>query len=213
MIRVNKRHEAPQTLESHGYNHDDVKRSLLEDQHEKCYLCERKLTTDYQVEHLVSQKGDEEKINEWGNLFVACNYCNDRKKNNYDDIPLPDSMDFEDVIQQGCDMESKSAVFTTSEDEKKKKKLVTLLEKLYNGKIPGKRNLMEERFWNIFVEDYAGFLARLHAYIDNRDSDTYQLVVDDLSQNASILGFKYNFIKHNTDLFETFRDKMKWNKV
>ena len=212
MIRVYKRHEAPKALQSHDYNHDDVKRALLDDHNEKCYLCERKLTTDYQVEHLVSQKGDMSKINEWENLFVACNYCNDRKKNNYDDIPLPDSMDFEDVIQQRCDVESKRAIFQTSEDDQRVKKLVTLLEKLYNGKITGKRNLMEERFWNMFVDSYAGFLDRLHAYIENRNKDTYQLVVDDLHQNASILGFKYNFIKHNTDLFNSFKDEMMWNK-
>ena len=76
----------------------------------------------------------------------------------------------------------------------------------------GKRNLMEERFWNLFVDDYVGFLGRLHAYIDNRNQDTYQLVVDDLYQDAPILGFKYNFIKHNTELFEIFKDEMKWNK-
>ena len=212
MIRVYKRHDAPEALEARGYNHDEVKRALLEDQHEKCYLCERKLTTDYQVEHIVSQKGDESKINDWDNLFVACNYCNDRKKNNFDDIPLPDSMNFEDVIQQGCDMASKTAIFTTSEDDNKVKKLVSLLDRLYNGKNPGKRNLMEERFWNLFVDDYVGFLGRLHAYIDNRNQDTYQLVVDDLYQDAPILGFKYNFIKHNTELFDIFKDKMKWKK-
>ena len=212
MIRVYKRHDAPEALEACGYNHDEVKRALLEDQYEKCYLCERKLTTDYQVEHIVSQKGDESKINDWDNLFVACNYCNDRKKNNFDDIPLPDRMNFEDVIQQGCDMASKTAIFTTSEDDNKVKKLMSLLDRLYNGKNPGKRNLMEERFWNLFVDDYVGFLGRLHAYIDNRNQDTYQLVVDDLYQDAPILGFKYNFIKHNTELFEIFKDEMKWNK-
>lgn len=103
MIRVHKRKDAPSTLNLRGYKDDEVKKALLEDQHEKCYLCERKMTTDYEVEHLVSQKGDESKINEWNNLFVACNYCNDRKKNNYDDIPLPNGMDFEDIIQQDCD--------------------------------------------------------------------------------------------------------------
>ena len=121
-------------------------------------------------------------------------------------------MNFEDVIQQGCDMASKTAIFTTSEDDNKVKKLISLLERLYNGKNLGKRNLMEERFWNLFVDDYVGFLGRLHAYIDNRNQDTYQLVVDDLYQDAPILGFKYNFIKHNTELFEIFKDEMKWNK-
>ena len=56
-------------------------------------------------------------------------------------------MNFEDVIQQGCDMASKTAIFTTSEDDNKVKKLMSLLDRLYPGKNLGKRNLMEERFW------------------------------------------------------------------
>lgn len=213
MIRVHKRKDAPSTLNLRGYKDDEVKKALLEDQHEKCYLCERKMTTDYEVEHLVSQKGDESKINEWNNLFVACNYCNDRKKNNYDDIPLPNSMDFEDIIQQDCDMNLKKMSFQTSQEDDGVNKLVSLLNKLYNGKNTMGRNLMEKRFWDQFATEYCSFLRRLHAYIDNQNEENYQLVVEDLNEESTILGIKYNYIKNKTTLFNVFKDNMKWNRV
>lgn len=100
MIKVYKRPDEPSTLATKGYKDDEVKMAILEDQHDKCYLCERKMSTDYQVEHVVSQSGDEKKINEWGNLFMSCNYCNDRKKHLFDDIPLPNSLCFEELIDQ-----------------------------------------------------------------------------------------------------------------
>lgn len=212
MIRVHKREEAPIELQTHGYGDDEVKKALLKDQREKCYLCERKMTTDYEVEHLVSQNGDESKTNDWDNLFVACNYCNDRKKHLYDDIPQPNSMNFEDIIQQGCDMLSKKASFHTTEQDEKVHKLVSLLERLYNGKNPLRRNLMEERFWNQFVEEYSSFLRRLHAYLKHQSPENYQLIIDDLNLDSTILGFKYNYIKHNAKLYALFRDEMTWNR-
>ena len=212
MIRVYKRNEEPETLRTRGYKDDKVKRALLEDQHDKCYLCERKLTTDYEVEHLVSQKGDASKMNEWDNLFVACNYCNDRKKENYDEIPLPNSMNFEDVIQQDCDIQSKKMAFTTSLDDVRVNKLISLLEKLYNGKSAIGRNLMEQRFWNQFMTEYGSFLRRLNAYINDPNSDNYQLVAAELHIDSPILGIKYNYIKCHTNCYSIFKNEMKWHK-
>lgn len=213
MIRVYKRPEAPETLESKGYQDDAVKKALLADQHDKCYLCERKMTTDYQVEHVVSQHGDSAKTNLWSNLFVACNYCNDRKKNNYDDIPLPDSMDFEDIIQQNCDLSAKKMVFRSDATNGQIDKLVSLLDKLYNGKNQSiGRNLMEQRFWNQFFSEYNGFLRRLHLYVSEPNDIHYQLVVDDLHIDSPILGVKYSYIKKNDYLYRIFQHAMKWNR-
>ena len=76
MIKVYKSDKAPEKLAEAGYTCDEVKQAILNDQKDKCYLCERKVTTDYQVEHIVSRTNNKEKVNEWENLFIACNYCN-----------------------------------------------------------------------------------------------------------------------------------------
>ena len=41
MIRVRKRGDAPEELATKGYTDDAVKRAILEDQDDKCYICER----------------------------------------------------------------------------------------------------------------------------------------------------------------------------
>ena len=57
MIRVAKSITVPESLTSRKtYDGEDVKKQLFADQHGKCYLCERKVTTDFQIEHLNSQE-------------------------------------------------------------------------------------------------------------------------------------------------------------
>ena len=109
MIKVYKSDKAPEKLAEAGYTCDQVKQAILNDQKDKCYLCERKVTTDYQVEHIVSRTNNKEKVNEWENLFIACNYCNDRKKHYYDDIPLPNQLEFENVISQTINLKTQKA--------------------------------------------------------------------------------------------------------
>ena len=58
MIKVYKSDKAPEKLAEAGYTCDEVKQAILNDQKDKCYLCERKVTTDYQVEHIVVPMGN-----------------------------------------------------------------------------------------------------------------------------------------------------------
>lgn len=53
MIKVYKSDKAPEKLAEAGYTCEEVKQAILNDQKDKCYLCERKVTTDYQVEHII----------------------------------------------------------------------------------------------------------------------------------------------------------------
>ena len=51
MIRERKSENVPSSLlTTSQYDGEDVKAQLLEDQHEKCYICERKLGTDFEIE-------------------------------------------------------------------------------------------------------------------------------------------------------------------
>lgn len=211
MIKVYKSEKAPGRLLEVGYNCDEVKRVILEDQNDKCYLCERKVTTDYQIEHLASRTHYEDKENEWENLFIACNYCNDRKKHFYDDIPLPNRVEFENVISQVVDLKTQKAEFVLTDSTPELLKLKELLGKLYNGRGIC-RNLMETRFWNEFMNDYRNFLRRVATYKVNPTEENKQIVIDDLSIEQTALGFKYAFIKCDIELWCVFKDYCKWNK-
>lgn len=217
MIKIYKRENAPTELAGKGYQCDEVKQAILEDQHNKCYLCERTLTTDYQVEHLASLIHHPRLKDEWSNLFVACNYCNDRKKSSYDDIPAPTSMLFEDIIKQSVCAIKQKAEFVLQDTQDSPthtstQRLVDLLEKLYNGK--GRmRNLMEERFWKEFYDLYLNFMQHIANYIKTGTEESRQMIEADLTPDQPILGFKYAILKRNADLWKTFSYLCHWDGV
>jgi hypothetical protein len=86
------------------YGHKTVKDALKKSQHDKCFLCESKVThISYgDVEHFRPKAGyrqnDGDKLGkpgyywlayEWSNLFFVCQLCNQRFKKNF--FPLIDS--------------------------------------------------------------------------------------------------------------------------
>lgn len=211
MIKVYKSEKAPARLYEAGYGCDEVKQAILDDQKDKCYLCERKVTTDYQVEHIASRTYNADKENEWKNLFIACNYCNDRKKHYYDDIPQPDELEFENVVEQTVDLNAQKVVFNTDVNDSQVRKLIVLLGKLFNGK-GFCRNLMEKRFWDDFMTSYSSFLRRVAAYRRNPTDDNKKVVIADLGIEQPALGFKYAFLKSDKDLWSIFGAYCKWNR-
>lgn len=210
MIRVSKSAE-PQELKSKGYTSDEVKHILLQDHHEKCYLCERHTDLDFEVEHLESKDGAPELTNVWHNLFLACKYCNDRKKHLYDDIPHPDEDNWEDIIPIKMDTRNRRVEICSTNNDPKVIRLIELLLKLHNGK-GQKRNLMEQRFWQLLSDSYNAFTRHLLAYIDNPDEEHRNIVLSDLDINAEYLSIKYNYIKSIPSLYADFRNDVIWNK-
>ena len=90
MIRVRKNITAPKSLSTtKKYDGEDVLRQLEEDHYKKCYLCERHLTTDFEVEHLLSRENYSDLEQNWKNLFWSCGYCNRKKSDKFDDILNP----------------------------------------------------------------------------------------------------------------------------
>ena len=90
MIQLQKTTTAPASLATKNkYDGEDVKALLAKDHYDKCYICERQLTTDFQVEHLHSQEHYPDEKYNWENLFFACSYCNGKKSANFDGIVNP----------------------------------------------------------------------------------------------------------------------------
>ena len=118
MIRVFKREEEPKTLNTtKAYDGEDVQEALGEDQHDKCYLCERICTTDYVIDHFKCQKKHPELIREWSNLLFSCSYCNGRKSSTFDNLVNPITCNVEEEICQKIDFRKNRAVFSSTEDE------------------------------------------------------------------------------------------------
>ena len=62
-----------------GYNVPEVNAALKEIFYGKCYICENKEVTSYQIEHLIPHRGNPELKYAWDNLFLACAHCNNTK--------------------------------------------------------------------------------------------------------------------------------------
>ena len=192
MIREKKSENVPASLlKTQLYNGEDVKRQLMEDQHEKCYICERKLTTDFEIEHFKSQNKYPDLAREWSNLFLACGYCNRKKSDSFD---------------------NNEAIFQSLVADKQHDNTVEMLNMLYNGKECVKlRSIKEERFFNYAKQQVISFLRIIYDYIMNPTKENYDLVTEALAIDKEFLGFKY-WIICDYSLSADFKNNIIWNK-
>ena len=102
MIRVKKNHDVPSSLTTTSrYDGEDVRKQLLVDQNDKCYLCERKRDTDFEIEHHKSTHNFPDLVQDWNNLYMGCGYCNRKKSDSFDNTLVPKDCNIEDEIEEG----------------------------------------------------------------------------------------------------------------
>lgn len=213
MIRQKKDSNVPKSLSTtKSYRRDDVQRQLMEDQHEKCYICERIRKTDFEIEHLKSQSNHEELTQEWNNLFMSCGYCNRKKSSDYDEIVNPLTIDVEDVIQQELDFRNKKAKFTSLTTDTSVEKTIELLNVIYNGTRKC-RKFREKQFIEEIISIVSSFCKMTLDYLANPNEENRKAIIDDLSIDQEALGFKYWIIKSEPKLEKTFANYIVWNKT
>ena len=207
MIRVRKSENVPSSLLiTSQYDGEDVKAQLLEDQHEKCYICERKLGTDFEIEHFKSKNNYPELRQEWTNLFLACGYCNRKKSSSFDDNLYPLDTNIEDEIEQRIDFSSNKASFVTTIDDVPHQNTVRMLHVFYNGK-KKMRVIKEERFFDEAKQKMNRFLEKVNTFLMEPTPANRALVAAELSIEQEMLGFKYWVIRDN-HLEAEFKDEI-----
>jgi uncharacterized protein (TIGR02646 family) len=213
MIKVSKSKDAPQSLlTANTYDGEDVKRQLIEDQNSKCYLCERHLTTDFEIEHFKSKDNYPELIKDWNNLLLACRYCNSKKSNNFDNLLNPLTVNIEEDIKQEVDFINQKAIFTLVQSETElSKKLIELLQRLFNGSTRI-RKIKEEQFFEYFISVINRFQKTVNNYLLDATEQTENEVRAELGIDKEFLGFKYWIIKNNPILNSIFSKDIVWNK-
>ena len=211
MIRERKSEKVPSSLlTTSQYDGEDVKAQLLEDQHEKCYICERKLGTDFEIEHFKSKNNYPGLRQEWTNLFLACGYCNKKKSSSFDDNLYPLDTNIEDEIEQRIDFSRNKASFTTTIDDAPHQNTVSMLHVFYNGK-QKMRVIKEERFFDEAKQKMNRFLEKVNTFLMEPTPANRALVASELSIEQEMLGFKYWVIRDN-HLETEFKDEIVWNK-
>lgn len=213
MIRVLKNSSIPDTLTTtKAYDGEDVKKQLLLDHHDKCYICERIRDTDFEIEHYQSEKHHPELVQEWNNLFLSCRYCNGKKLQYLDNTLNPLTVNIEEEIKQAIDYENKKAVFVISgQSTMAHDETIKLLDRVFNGTYK-LRKIKEERFFEYFVSVMNRFQALVNLYLKISTPQNEKAVRDELDINKEFLGFKYWIIKSNVLLMSVFADNIIWNK-
>ena len=210
MIQLQKTTTAPASLTTKKrYDRKDVIDLLAKDHYYKCYICERKLTTDFQVEHLHSQEHYPDEKYNWDNLFFVCSYCNGKKSANFDGIVNPTKEAIEEKIVQTLNYDK--ADFATNDTSAAIQQTIVLLNRIFNGK-NAIRTLKEERFFEEFLSKMNNFEKAVNNYLSAPTPETKEVVRELLSIKQDFLGFKYWIIKNNPTLFREFSNNIIWNK-
>ncbi len=126
-----------------NYNTEAVNRALQEVFHGKCYICENKQATSYQIEHLIPHRGNRELKYEWDNMFWACAHCNNIKLGKYEPIldctkvQADKMIAFRKIGYFGSD--EKLEFVPMIQDDKAVENTVLLLQDAYYGTTPQKQ--------------------------------------------------------------------------
>lgn len=212
MIRVYKSQNAPLSLSTtNAYDGADVQRQLEADHHKKCYICERNLCTEFQIEHHKSRTNHPELIQNWDNLFWSCGYCNGKKGEHFDNMLNPVTVNIEDEIIQKLDFLHKQAIFTSAIHSDSHDETCQFLSRIHNG-TKKLRNKREENFFEYIIGIVSNFYRLTSQYLDSPNKVNEELVREDLQINKECLGFKYWIIKSHQQLSETFANDIVWNK-
>lgn len=213
MIKEKKNPIAPLSLSTtKNYDGEDVKRQLLDDQHHKCYICERYLGTDFQIEHFKSRNNYPKLIQDWNNLLMSCSYCNGKKSNSFDNNVNPLSVNVEEEIEQRINLLNNKAEFKVRVNDASHNETAKMLNILYNGNEKIKiRKIKEECFFNNAMQLMNRFSRIINDFIMNPTSQNRSLVACELSIDKELLGFKYWMI-HDNHLEKEFKDEIVWNK-
>ena len=213
MIRVYKSPNAPSSLTTtKRYDGEDVKKQLLADQHDKCYLCERNRDTDFEIEHHKSEHNYPDLVQDWDNLYMGCGYCNRKKSDSFDNTLVPKDCNIEDEIEQSIDFANKRAVFLPRVDDEQHNETTELLCRIYNG-TKRVRTFKEERFFEQVIGIVNRFADLIKKYQENPNPDNKKAVSDELAIDKEMLGFKYWMVKKDKMLSQVFANDIIWNKT
>ena len=213
MIRVYKHPDAPSSLTTtKNYDGEDVKKQLLADQHDKCYLCERNRDTDFEIEHHKSEHNYPDLVQDWDNLYMGCGYCNRKKSDSFDNTLVPKDCNIEEEIEQSIDFANKKAVFSPRVDDEQHNETTELLYRIYNG-TKRVRTFKEERFFEQVLGIVNRFADLIKNYQENPSLDNKKAISDELAIDKEMLGFKYWMVKKDDVLSQVFANDIIWNKT
>ena len=180
-----------------SYNTEHVNQALREVFHGKCYICENKEATSYQIEHLIPHRGDKKLKYDWNNLFWVCAHCNNIKSDKYEPIlncttePVEHLIAFRKTGYFGTD---EKLEFTSVEEEREDvKNTIALLEAAYYGTTPQKK-IEAQIIRKTLRQNLSNFKEYVREYQETEDKEEKEdigyLLKKELRDSAAFAAFK-----------------------
>ena len=202
MIKINKRPlpEGVAITKESDYRSGIVFQMLVEDFHEKCYICEDSVHTSPNVEHRISHKSDPILKYDWNNLYLSCGHCNNIKLGRYDDIIDPIHVDPEEFIElsYGGDAEVRSMVIIRKIKGCGDVDLtICLLNEVYNEPKPDMKKYACSMLKRELAAELAIFRQLLEEYQANPSEAAKMVIEEELSDKSLFAAFKRNMARNS----------------
>lgn len=196
------------------YNTLEVIEALQEVFYEKCYICENKKVTSWEVEHLRPHCGDLELKFDWNNLFWSCSHCNHIKGTSY--VPILDctKIEIDEVIafrKIGYFGTKESLVFDMVYEGKVSQELkmtCELLRRVYFGKTVQERVGAKIVHNAVLVElsTFKNYVREYNSASGEDKQDLFCKITLELKSNSSFAAFRRWIIRDNPDWCKDFID-------
>ena len=191
---------------SGSYNTPEVNAALREMFHGKCYICENKQITSYQIEHLVSHRGNADLKYDWNNLFLACAHCNNTKLDKYEPIIDCTKENVEALIafrRTGYFGTDEKLLFEKLDDRIEVEKTIKLLQEVYYGSTPQKKmeSTILRRMLRKELSAFKEYVREYHEAEDEEKEDLKYLLQKELRDSSPFAAFKRWLIRDNREVY------------
>ncbi len=193
-------------LKKGSYNTPEVYAALKEMFYGKCYICENKQSTSYQIEHFIPHRGNIDLKYDWSNLFLACAHCNNTKLDKFEPRIDCTKENVETLIafrRKGYFGKDESLVFDMLECREEIQNTVKLLQEVYYGSTPQKK--MEatilRRTLRKELSEFKEYVREYKEAEDEEKEDLKYLIQQRLSDSSPFAAFKRWLIRDNKEAF------------
>ncbi|MBO6179525.1 MAG: HNH endonuclease [Selenomonadaceae bacterium] len=187
---------------SGSYNTPEVNEALQDMFYGKCYICENKKVTSWQIEHLVPHRGNKDLKFSWDNLFLSCAHCNNIKNDRFEPIWDCTKEDVDEHIafrKEGYFGKDEKYLFSPLDDAIETQNTCKLLNEAYYGSTTQKQ--VEAKFIRKELRDELGRFknyVRDYMYETGRTKDELLCTIrSELSASSPFAAFKRWLIRDN----------------
>lgn len=185
-----------------SYNTPEVNAALKEMFHGKCYICENKQITSYQIEHFLPHRGDAKLKYDWNNLFLACAHCNNIKSDKFEPIIDCTKENVEGLIafrREGYFGTDEKLIFDMLDSRIETQNTVKLLQETYYGSTPQKKMeaIILRRTLRKELSEFKEYVREYMEAEDEEKEDLKCLLKQQLGDGSAFAAFKRWLIRDN----------------